>query len=147
MVVLGRPSVPILRHALRNATMPNLMIRIDMGKQKTEEIEAAPQPPRRRGRPSLGDEAMSSSQRQKQYRARLKKAMYETDVLEMTRVTVMQQLTSAVISLEDDGYELADGARSVAERMIGEVVARYGLDLARVRKHAKASAERRAARL
>jgi hypothetical protein len=82
-----------------------------------------------------------------QYRARLKQALFETDVLEMTRVTVMQQLTSAVVSLEDDGYELADGARSVAERMVGEIVARYGLDVASIRKHAKASAERRAALL
>jgi hypothetical protein len=47
--------------------MLKLIIRVDMGKQDSEEIEAAPQPPRRRGRPSLGDEAMSSRERQKQY--------------------------------------------------------------------------------
>lgn len=99
----------------------------------------------KRGRPPKGAKAMTSSERQKQYRDRLKSALYEVDAMEMTRVTVMQQLTSAVISLEDENYDLADGARSVAEQMIAEIVARCGLDLARVRKLSKASAEQRAA--
>lgn len=101
--------------------------------------------PKKRGRPPRGAKAMTSSERQSGYRKRLKSALFETDPMEMTRVTVMQQLTAAVIALENEAYELAEGAQSIAEQMVAEIVARCDLDLARVRKLAKASAERREA--
>lgn len=86
----------------------------------------------KRGRPAIGDRAMTAAERQKAYRDRQRDTRYETRPEEMSRVTLIDQLGSALRAI-DDGHELSDGAEWIAEGIIREIITRYELNQKRLK--------------
>lgn len=92
-----------------------------------------PAAPKRRGRPPAGERAMTNAERQRAYRKRQAAERFEYEPRDMSRVTLIDQLSQACLYLERPDYAYADGARAVAEGLLAELVRRYGLDAKRVR--------------
>lgn len=95
----------------------------------------------RRGRRPLGDRAMTPAERQKAYRERQRMERYETNPADMSRVTMIDQLSAALKAM-DDMHELSDGAGQIAENIVAEIVTRYGLRAKRLNALVKAAAAR-----
>jgi hypothetical protein len=90
----------------------------------------------RRGRPPLGDRAMTHAERQRAYRQRLQRA--EIDSIgaeaEASRVTLVGSLAYALAQLDTDRPEDAQQAtRLTVGRIIQEIVTRYEIEPPRKR--------------
>ncbi|MBV8604899.1 MAG: hypothetical protein JO224_09475 [Pelomonas sp.] len=102
-----------------------------------KKADAPPAPAKRRGRPPAGERAMSNAERQRRYRRRRFNALYEIDPAEMARVTLLERLAAALRTIEDPGSELREGAAHEAENLLAEIVTRYELNLARMKRITK----------
>lgn len=81
----------------------------------------------KRGRPAIGDKAMTAAERQKAYRERLKEERYDK-AAEVSRVTLMQQLAAALHGIEThEDADLKEGAQYHAAQIIAELTKRYDL--------------------
>lgn len=110
-----------------------------MAKQ-TEDTKTAELPGlKRRGRPPAGGVAMTAAERQKAYRLRKAQELFDP-MTEMSRVTILKTLSQALERFEDEAYEFREGAEVIAEQAIAEIVTRYQLDFARIKR---AAAEQR----
>jgi len=87
---------------------------------------------KKRGRPSTGN-AMTNAQRQQAYRRRQQHERYRADASEVSRVTLIQQLNDALMSLDNPEYPYREGAEYTAQQVIGEIVTRYALDLRKIK--------------
>lgn len=85
----------------------------------------------RRGRPPVGDKAMTPAERQKAYRERKKEETWFATTDESSRVALLSKLAHHLRAVDED-HELKAGAQHLAEEVIAEIVTRYGLRKKRV---------------
>jgi hypothetical protein len=96
--------------------------------KRTQELPGLPAV-KRRGRPPKNEfGAMTSAERQKAYRLRVRQQLAELDVGKLSRVALIGQLAQSLAELEDGQVE---DARQVASywssKIVAEIVTRYGL--------------------
>lgn len=94
----------------------------------------------RRGRPPVGERAMTAAERQKAYRARLAEQRYGGKKSELSRVTLIKQLNDCFdqIDRKPPDEDLNEGARYMAEEILAELVTRYDLSVYGIKRKAKA---------
>lgn len=107
--------------------------------KQTEDTFTAELPLTRRGRPPVGQVAMTPAERQRAYRRRLAEERHEVKPAEVSRVTLIRQLTDAFGQLDkpDGDADMNEGAQYMAERIIAELVTRYDLNLSNIRRKSK----------
>lgn len=94
---------------------------------KTLELRGLSRP----GRPTAAQRASTPAERQRAYRQRQRIELAEPDPANMSRVTIVRQLAQALQAIEERS-EFAEGAEWQAQKLVAEVIARYGLDWKRV---------------
>lgn len=91
------------------------------------------------GRPPRGQAAMTSAERQRAYRARLAEERYALKPAQVSRVTLLKQLADAFDQLDkkNGDQDMNEGAAYMAEGIIAELVTRYELSVATIKRKAK----------
>lgn len=94
----------------------------------------------RRGRPPVGERAMTPAERQKAYRERLAEERYDNNARDLSRVTIMKQLVDCFDQLDrrPPDTDLSEGAKYRAEELLAELATRYELDCYKINRRVKA---------